>query len=295
MELFGVIAVVVLGIIFYIQIRGGKENKIDVSNFLPTWRMILIEKVAFYNSLNDGDKSLFEADLLRFLDDVRITGIDTSIDDTDRILVASSAVIPVFAFTDWHYNSNITEVLLYPSSFNEKFETAGEDRRILGMVGEGPMNGTMILSKPALHQGFLNETDKNNTAIHEFVHLIDKTDGAIDGIPENLLGKQYVLPWVNLIAKKIEEIKKGKSDINPYGATSQTEFFAVASEYFFERPQLFKTKHPELYALMEHIFKQDLASRKLTLKKNRISRNDLCPCNKGLKFKNCCGAVHFLK
>ena len=295
MELFGIVLLVVIGIIGYFQINKGKEKTIDVSEFLSSWRMILIEKVAFYNSLNDGDKILFESDILAFLNEVRITGINVSIDDTDRILVASSAVIPVFAFTDWSYHNNITEVLLYPGAFNEKFETAGADRRILGMVGEGPMNGTMILSKPALLNGFLNHTDKHNTAIHEFVHLIDKGDGSIDGIPENLLGKQYVLPWINLTVKKIEEINKGKSDINPYGATSQTEFFAVASEYFFERPQLLKTKHPELYDLMEHVFKNDMSAMKLARQKNKIGRNDPCPCNKGKKFKNCCGAEHFTK
>ncbi|MES2764123.1 MAG: M90 family metallopeptidase [Bacteroidota bacterium] len=253
MELFGIIAVIVLGLILYFQLNKGKENKIDVSEFLPAWRMILIEKVAFYNSLNDGDKALFESDILGFLAEVRITGIEVSIDDIDRILVASSAVIPVFAFTDWHYRTNITEVLLYPGAFNANFETAGEGRRILGMVGEGPMNGTMILSKQALLNGFSNETDKHNTAIHEFVHLIDKTDGAIDGIPENLLGKQYVLPWINLIAKEIELIHKGKSDINPYGGTSQTEFFAVATETFFEKPWQMSERHADLFAeLFKH-------------------------------------------
>jgi Mlc titration factor MtfA (ptsG expression regulator) len=292
MELFGIGLLIVIGIIGYFQINKGKSNQLVVGEFLPEWRIVLIEKVAFYNGLSAEDKTWFESDILHFLSHVRITGIDVKVDETDRILVAASAVIPIFAFKEWRYN-NITEVLLYPSSFNEKFETAGADRRILGMVGEGPMNGTMILSKPALHQGFLNETDKNNTAIHEFVHLIDKTDGAIDGIPENLLGKQYVLPWVNLISKKIEEINKGKSDINPYGATSQTEFFAVASEYFFERPQLLKTKHPELYDLMEHVFKNDMSAMKLARQKNKIGRNDPCPCNKGTKFKNCCWAVHF--
>lgn len=292
MEVFGIGLLIVIGIIAYFQMNKGESNNLVVGEFLPEWRIVLIEKVAFYNGLSAEDKTWFESDVLHFLSHVRITGIDVKIDDTDRILVAASAVIPIFAFKEWRYN-NITEVLLYPSSFNEKFETAGEDRRILGMVGEGPMNGTMILSKPALHQGFLNETDKNNTAIHEFVHLIDKTDGAIDGIPENLLGKQYVLPWVNLIKIKIEEINKGKSDINPYGATSQTEFFAVASEYFFERPQLLKTKHPELYDLMEHVFKNDMSAMKLARQKNRIGRNDPCPCNKGRKFKNCCGAVHY--
>ena len=292
MELFGIGLLIVIGIIGYFQINKGKSNQLVVGEFLPEWRIVLIEKVAFYNGLSAEDKTWFESDILHFLSHVRITGIDVKVDETDRILVAASAVIPIFAFKEWRYN-NITEVLLYPSSFNEKFETAGADRRILGMVGEGPMNGTMILSKPALHQGFLNETDKNNTAIHEFVHLIDKTDGAIDGIPENLLGKQYVLPWVNLISKKIEEINKGKSDINPYGATSQTEFFAVASEYFFERPQLLKTKHPELYDSMEHVFKNDMSAMKLARPKNKIGRNDPCPCNKGTKFKNCCWAVHF--
>ena len=71
------------------------------------------------------------------------------------------------------------------------------------------MNGQMILSKPALHLGFANETDKKNTAIHEFVHLLDKADGTIDGIPERLLEKQYVLPWMHLMEKKIEESMMG--------------------------------------------------------------------------------------
>ena len=47
---------------------------------------------------------------------------------------------------------------------------------------------------------------KKNTAIHEFVHLIDKTDGTIDGIPELLLEKQYTIPWIDLIKNKIDEI-----------------------------------------------------------------------------------------
>jgi Mlc titration factor MtfA (ptsG expression regulator) len=56
--------------------------------------------------------------------------------------------------------------------------------------------------------------------------------------------------------EKITAIQKGSSDINPYGAVSKTEFFAVAAEYFFERPDLFKTKHPQLFALMEKAFIQ---------------------------------------
>lgn len=288
-----IILLVVVGIIIYFKSHKPSNPKsLILSEFPIQWRIVLNENVSYYSSLENEEKNHFENKVLEFLSEVRITGIDISIDDTDRLLVASSAIIPIFGFKDWKYTT-INEVLLYPSSFNEKFETAGEDRRILGMVGEGAMNGTMILSKPALIQGFSNETDKQNTAIHEFVHLIDKADGAIDGIPEILLRKQYTLPWINLISKKITEINEGKSDINPYGATSQTEFLAVVGEYFFERPQLLESKHPKLYQLMEQMFKQEMSDKKLVRQKNRIGRNDPCPCNKGKKFKYCCGTEHF--
>ena len=54
--------------------------------------------------------------------------------------------------------------------------------------------------------------------------------------------------------EKIKEIIDDRSDINPYGATNEAEFFAVVSEYFFERPELLKEKHPELYELLLKIF-----------------------------------------
>ena len=83
--------------------------------------------------------------------------------------MTASAIIPTFAFPDWKYKT-IDEVLLYPNTFNDKFETKGPDRNILGMVGDGHLNGTMILSKPALIHCFLNETDKRNTA-NVFVYV----------------------------------------------------------------------------------------------------------------------------
>ncbi|MBU0528381.1 zinc-dependent peptidase, partial [bacterium] len=144
--------------------------------FLTDWRKILITKVSYYNNLNTEEKTRFEYKIQEFLQNVRITGISTDVDDTDRLLVAASAIIPIFAFTDWQY-VNLSEVLLYPNQFDQDFQTEGGERRILGMVGTSYMNGKMILSKPALHHGFSHESDKENTAIHEFVHLIDKADG----------------------------------------------------------------------------------------------------------------------
>jgi len=291
-----IISIVIIVIISFFVFSWNRRNnpkwKMPEEPFPTDWKIILNRYVSFYNSLSGEEKNRFEYKVQEFLLNCRITGIDTSIDTTDKLLVASSAVIPIFQFDDWKY-SNIHEVLLYPSMFNENFETDGSDRGILGMVGSGYMEGKMILSKPALRHGFKNESDKKNTAIHEFVHLIDKTDGSVDGIPSVLLEKQYAIPWIDLINKKIDEIYDGKSDINPYGGTDRAEFFSVVSEYFFERPKLLAKNHPDLYNLLEKIFKQDMASRRLKKNKGKIRRNSPCPCNSGKKFKKCCGGIHY--
>ena len=288
------VAIIIIGA--YILFNWKKETTakwIETKEEFPTeWKIILSERVLFYNTLSSEDKNRFEKKVHEFLVNCRITGIQVEIDTTDKLLVASSAVIPIFGFVNWKY-VNIHEVLLYPASFNEKFETAGPDRQILGMVGTGYMEGKMIISKPALHHGFTNESDKKNTAIHEFVHLIDKSDGKIDGIPAMLLEKQYVIPWLDLINQKIDEIYANKSDINPYGGTNRADFFSVISEYFFEQPQLLEKKHPELYVLLEEIFDQKMNSKNFKKGKLVIGRNSPCPCNSGLKFKKCCGRVHY--
>jgi len=235
------------------KLRQRNTWKKPIKPFPASWRKTLYENVIFYNNLEPEEKKRFENKVQEFLINITISGVETEVNEYDRVLVAASAIIPIFAFPDWQY-FNLKEVLLYPGLFNEQFGTNGEKRSIAGMVGTGYMEGKMILSKQVLHHGFRNESDKKNTAIHEFVHLIDKADGNIDGIPALLLEKQYTIPWLDLIKKKIEEIYEGESDINPYGATDKTEFFAVISEYFFERPKLLQQKHPELYKLLERIF-----------------------------------------
>jgi len=285
--------VLILSLIMFLIFIGKSFNKQSIwkkpkKPFPPKWKKTLLENVSFYMSLNPDDKQLFEYKIQEFLLNIQINGVQTTVNEFDKILVAASAIIPIFAFPEWKY-FNLKEVLLYPSLFNENFDTDGKERRIAGMVGTGYMEGKMILSKQALHLGFRNESDKKNTAIHEFVHLIDKADGNTDGIPELLLEKQYTLPWIDLIQNKIEEIYDGESDINPYGATNKTEFFAVISEYFFERPKLLKQKHPKLYSILEEIFNQNMASKPKKSLSGEINRNDPCPCESGKKYKKCCG------
>ncbi len=265
--------------------RKNKQNAITV--FPVHWKSKLVTSVPFYRNLSDDKRRHFEKRMLVFLSTTTITGIKTTVEDEDRMLLAASAIIPIFAFSNWYYH-NLNEVLLYPAHFDDNFAIGSHSKAILGMVGFGYMDGKMIISKKSLHHGFKNETDKSNTAIHEFIHLIDKADGDIDGILPTLKANSNVVPWVHLMKKKIEEIRASKSDIRAYGATNEAEFLSVVGEYFFERPQLLAKKHPVLYEYMELIFGQPLVDRSLRKKAKVIQHWDPCPCDSGKKFRNCC-------
>lgn len=217
---------------------------------------LLAKHVDYYNRLSDNDKLYFEDKIEQFLDNVNIEAVGFELSDSDRLMVASSAVIPIFRFKDWSYR-NVTNVLLYPDTFDKDFQYENADgRNIMGMVGTGYMNGQMLLSRSALIKGFSSQSGKSNTAIHEFVHLLDKADGETDCIPAQFLTHEYIRPWVSMMHKEVNKIEKGHSDIDPYAVTNEAEFFAVVSEYFFEKPEQFETRHPALYAMLSRIFGQ---------------------------------------
>lgn len=219
-------------------------------------RAILEKQVPFYRRLSDEEKERFAQNAARFLDDVAITGVETEVTEADRILVAASAVIPAFGFPGWRYG-NLNEVLLYPDAFDDDFQVKAPSRDITGLVGDEEMHRMMILSLPALREGFARPELRYNVGIHEFIHLLDKADGAADGVPERIIPAEHAAHWRKLARREMEEIEKGNSDIDLYGATDEAEFLSVAAEYFFSQPGMFRYKHPELYEMMSRIFRQE--------------------------------------
>lgn len=224
--------------------------------FPANWHTILLKHVRFYKNLSVAEQQRFQARIMLFLSEVNVESVGFKLENVDRVLIASSAVIPVFNFNEWYYK-NLSTVLVYPDHFNEDLGFAQKDknRNIAGMVGSGQFKNQMLLSRKALHQGFQKKAHVHNTGIHEFVHLIDKQDGVIDGVPERLIQEPNVIPWLKIIHKKMEAINDNKSDIRNYGGTNEAEFLAVAAEYFFEKPKLMKKKHPDLYQMLKVCFR----------------------------------------
>jgi Mlc titration factor MtfA (ptsG expression regulator) len=271
-----------------------RRREILAQPFPAEWETVLQREVVFFRALGSDEQARFRREVQVFLGEKRITGIRLELDTTTRVLVAASAIIPIFGFPEWEWHQ-IHEVLVYPNRFDEDFSfESGTQRYTLGMVGTGALNRVMILSKPDLLAGFRNPGDKRHVGLHEFAHLLDKSDGAIDGVPAVGLERESLGPWVQLVRRKMEEMRRGESDLSPYGLTNEAEFLAVATEYFFERPGLMERKHPELYAMLSRVFHQSLGDRAAELAREarrgrkQFGRNSPCPCGSGLKFKKCC-------
>lgn len=248
-----IIFAVVIAIAVYFLKRRKKTISAETSLKDDDTHNLLINHVTFYARLSQQQQQLFLARVQQFLNAVSISGTrNVQPTPLDRVYVAASAIIPIFNFTDWRYN-NINEVLLYNDAFDHDYNTTAEGRNIAGMVGTGAMNRMMILSIKALRAGF-EHTGAHNTGIHEFVHLLDKADGAVDGVPEYMIPKDMVTPWMRYMHQEIKNIRDGASDINPYAGTNEAEFFAVLSEYFFQKPELLEEHHPELYKILNAIY-----------------------------------------
>ena len=160
-------------------------RKKSTSVILPpeAYEKLLEDEVEYYRNLEPSGKSTFISLVSEFLKDTTIEGVGTEVTSLDRVLIASSAVIPIFGFPEWKYK-NLTNVILYPDTFDHDFQFEGGDRNILGMVGSGYMNGQMILSRAALVKGFSKSAGQENTAIHEFVHLLDNQTELQMGFPK---------------------------------------------------------------------------------------------------------------
>lgn len=258
--------------------------------FPALWETILRTHVTFFVALSEPDKARFRQLVQIFLDEVRITGIRTDVDDTIRVLVAASAVIPVFGFQDWDYH-RLHEVLIYPNAFDDAYRTRGGlDETILGMVGLRHLSGVMILSKPALLAGFDHQSGKHNVGVHEFAHLVEK-EASEYGLPPEVPW-MAVRQWVRYVARELAHPSRRGARPSAYAYTNEHEFFAVMAEYFFTSPESLKHRDPALYALLRDLFHQDTRSLlPAAFRRQGIGRNAPCPCGSGKKYKHCCLAT----
>jgi hypothetical protein len=134
------------------------------------------------------------------------------------------------------------------------------------ILGQAMLNGPVILVWDAVVRDARHPERGHNVVYHEFAHILDMRDGSADGTPE-LQSTRLFKEWVEICSKEYFRLQKSVADgqktlLDAYGAVHEAEFFAVATELFFDRPRQMRRELPELYAVLSAYYLQDTAARK---------------------------------
>jgi len=250
-------AIWLLGVVyvfaFYLP-KYQRRKRIAAAPLSDEDREILLENVSFYKALSTEDRKTYEADSAIFLREHTIIGVDdVKITRKIELLVAATAVRLIFRRPEWEYR-DFGDILIYPGGFKTDGSYSTDIRSGEGAaVGLVHSAGSVILSLPHLLCGFQHENDGLNVGYHEFAHVLDGFHP--DGLPDELSLGAYK-PWIEVMHREFEKVHKGRSVLRAYAGTNPAEFFAVAVEYFFEKPEKMKSKAPDLYEQLAEFFRQ---------------------------------------
>ncbi len=202
-----------------------------------------------------------------FLHDKPLEGVGLELTEEIRVTIAAQACLLLLKL-DYPCYPTLRRVLVYPGVFNPRrletprFGEVEEEPR--PTLGEAWQSGVVVLSWDSSLVGSLNPQEGHNVVLHEFAHVLDGENGAMDGLPLLDHPSAYrTWSWVfrTLYERQVEAARVGEeTPLHPYGATNRAEFFAVATEAFFVQPAELKRRLPELYDELAGFYRQDPAA-----------------------------------
>ncbi len=230
-----------------------KRRRFDNVDFPEAYREILEEHVAFYNELGIESQATLQTMVLAFIHEKYFVGAQgLVVTDTHRVVIAAAAARLVLGL-DLSYYDRLTEIVIYEGDYRHK------DREGI-ILGEAHTWGTVVLSWSAVLRGVKNPDDGHDTAIHEFAHVLDVGSGAFDGTPILRADEDYKV-WGETLGAHFVKLRgrgpRRRSLLRQYGATNEAEFFAVATEAFFEKPEQMRARAPELYDELARFYGRD--------------------------------------
>jgi MtfA peptidase len=246
-------------------LRDRRLIQLDAMPFPDEWEKILEKNVGLYKYLPDALKEQLHSDIKIFVNEKRFEGLGgLEMTDEIRVTIAAEASMLLLNRQNRDY-PGLSSILVYPSAYVAKQNTAvGGGAYIEGKsvrLGESWQHGSVVLAWDYVRQGSLNPQDGHNVVLHEFAHQLDQEDGISDGAPilENRSG---YAAWARILSMEYERLQSSiqrhkKRVMDDYGATSPAEFFAVATETFFEKPRQLKKNSPDLYAELKDFYKVD--------------------------------------
>jgi MtfA peptidase len=254
--------------------------------FPGAWLNILQEQVAAYPLLGAAQQTELQKRILVFINEKTFEGcLGLEVTDTMRVVIAAQACLLELGRHPHYYPDGVS-IFIYPSAFvstlTETLPGGVVTEREVVRIGEAWRRGSVVLAWDAAlqqsrgllpgHSAYSGNIYSGNVTLHEFAHKLDGEDGAVDGVPD-LGGLDGLGPdrqaahatWAQVMSRAYRElvrrVEAGEiTTLDPYGATNPAEFFAVATETFFESPLVLKHTDSRLYEVLSSFYGQDPAN-----------------------------------
>lgn len=242
-----------------------RRNRIRNKPFPGRWQTFIEQNFLFYHRLPQSLQPKLQGYIAVFLAEKQFIGCG-GLQITEEIKLAIAAQACLLLLNDsGDYYPNLVSILVYPSAYRVKPTKRISDyvveERDEVRLGESWTRDQLVLSWEQIEYDIQNWQDGHNVVLHEFAHQLDQGDGMINGVPK-LESKTDYLTWAQVFTQEYQQLQSDaqrgrKTVMNKYGATEPAEFFAVATETFFEKPEQMARKHTALYRQLKHYYKLD--------------------------------------
>ena len=261
--------ILVIAVVFYVIFWPGiKRQRLRAQPFPAQWQSIIDRRLPFVAHLPGQLQEKLQNLIKAFVADKQFIGCaGLEVDDDMRVTIAAQACLLVLNQPSNHYQ-NLRAILIYPTTF----VATRQVRDDLGLVstqhsvllGESWDQGKVVLAWDNVEHGVRNLEDGQNVVLHEFAHQLDSESGATNGAPL-LRTRGAYKSWAHIFQLEFDRLQFSAQHHHPslldtYGATNPAEFFAVATETFFERPREMHHHHRQLYDELTSFYQLDPAN-----------------------------------
>ena len=258
------VAIVLLAFVFSRWRRRRHEQRLMNQPFPEQWKQVLRERMPVYAALRPEERSTLECLVKRFLDEKEFYGCaGLVVTDRMKLCIAAESCLLLLGQSGPIY-PKLRSILVYPSGFIARRDVHREDGTVASgehhLLGESWGNGRVILSWDDVEEGARDFSDGHNVVLHEFAHQLDSASGDANGAPP-LRANSYQT-WARVFSDSFDDLRArvthGRPTVmDPYGASNPAEFFAVATETFFEKPGDLFARRPDLFEELRQYYRVD--------------------------------------
>lgn len=236
------------------------------AGFRPEWRDLLAGRMRTWAQLDDDERARLEALALGLLVDLHWEAANGfELTEEIEVTIAADAAVLLLGLPDDSF-SRVRTVLVHPTTL----VLQGEHSQVSGIVSDGPMpilgqadlHGPVLIVWDAVLQEARHPGSGHNVVFHEFAHRLDMLTGDADGMPP-IADPDLAQRWVDVCTAVYEQVVEGRGGtvLRSYAGVNPAEFFAVATEAFFDAPVPLRREHGDLYDVLVGYYGQDPAAR----------------------------------